>query len=125
MPIRPPKKSREEKLAKLTPDQEAELRRIEEDAIERFEGVVDELESALGLLRLGHHVGWKVLYLVHSKKTIRKYEDILGVKIRDIFPETGPSSYRSLGLRVAEKLSNFWKAVSGEEKVEGRRELQR
>jgi hypothetical protein len=125
VPIRPPKRSREEKLAKLTPEQDAELRRIEADAIDRFEGVVDELESALGLLRIGHHVGWKVLYLVHSKKTIRKYEDILGVKIRDVFPETGPSSYRSLGLRVAEKLSNFWKAVSGEEKVEGRRELQR
>ena len=49
------------------------------------------------MLRMGHHFGWKVLYIIHSRVTIRKYEKILDIKIRDIFAETGPSSYRSLG----------------------------
>ena len=63
---------------------------------------------------MGHHMGWKVLYLLHSKTTIRKYEEILGIKIRDLFPEEGPSAYRSRGLRIAKAASNFWKVISGE-----------
>ncbi len=112
-----------ERLAKLTPEQKAQLQEVEDQAIINFVGTLDELESALGMLRIGHHVGWKVLYMVHSKKTIRKYEEILDIKVRELFKERGPSADRSLGLAVADKLSNFWKAVSGEIKIENRREI--
>jgi len=108
------KKSQEDKLAKLTPAQRTELDRIELEAIANFEGVLDELEAALGVLRMGHHMGWKVLYIIHSKATIRKYEKILDIKIRDVFPEVGPSAYRSNGYRIVQKVSNFWKFISGE-----------
>lgn len=119
-----PKKPREEKLAKLTDEQKQRLHEIEEDAIANFSGQLDELESALGMLRLGHHYGWKVLYLVHSKRTIRKYEGILGdIRIRNIFPETGPSSYRSFGLALADKFSNFWKVVGGDIKIPDRKKV--
>lgn len=115
-----PKKSKEEKLHKLTEAQRKRLEEIEAEAIACFKGQLDELESALGMLRMGHHVGWKVLYLLHSKRTVRKYEAILTgdatepVRIRDLFDPTGPSSYRSFGLRLADAASNFWKAISGE-----------
>lgn len=117
------KKAREEKLAKLTPVQRRGLEDIEDYAILNFEGSFDELESALGMLRIGHHVGWKVLYIIHSKRTIRKYENILGVRVREIFPEVGPSSYRSLGFKIVERVSNFWKAISGEVEIKDRREI--
>ena len=120
----PKGKPREQVLAKLSDDQRNQLVDIEGNAIAGFTGQLDELESALGMLLMGHHFGWKVLYLIHSKKTIRKYEDILGIKIRDIFLETGPSSYRSVGLTLAMKASNFWKVVSGEEKIENRRKIE-
>ena len=97
-------------MAQVTLEQEEELRRIEREAFLNFEGQFDELEKALGLLRLGHHVGWKPIVLMHSKKTIAKYEEILGVKLRDVFPAEGPSADRSLGYRVARHLANFWKA---------------
>lgn len=115
---------RGQRLAILTQEQKDQLQAIEDRAIVEFVGQMDELESALGMLRVGHHMGWKVLYMVHSKKTIRKYEDILDIKIRDMFPERGPSSGRSTGLALAEKFSNFWKVVSGEVKVERRREIE-
>lgn len=118
-----PPKPREEKLAKLTDEQKVELHKIEEDAIANFSGQLDELESALGMLRMGHHFGWKVLYLIHSKRTIRKYEGMLGIKVRDVFPETGPSSYRSYGLALAEKFSNFWKVVGGDIKIPDRKKV--
>jgi hypothetical protein len=109
-----PKKSKEEKLAKLTPSQRAELDRIELDAIANYSGDLTELESALGMLRMGYHFGWKVLYIVHSKRTIRKYEEYLGIKVRELFPPTGPSSYRNNGYRIAEAATNFWKVISGD-----------
>jgi hypothetical protein len=120
----PKGKPKEQVLAKLSDDQRNQLVDIEGNAIAGFTGQLDELESALGMLLMGHHFGWKVLYLIHSKKTIRKYEDILGIKIREIFLETGPSSYRSVGLTLAMKASNFWKVVSGEEKIENRRKIE-
>lgn len=104
----------DQRLAKLTPEQKEQLQTIEDKAITNFVGMIDELESALGMLRIGHHVGWKVIYMVHSKKTVRKYEEILDIKVREIFPERGPSSGRSVGLALADKFTNFWKVVSGD-----------
>lgn len=113
----------DQRLAQLTSEQKLQLQSIEDEAISTFSGMLDELESALGMLRLGHHIGWRTLYILHSKKTIRKYEEILNIKIREIFDEEGPSSDRSVGLALAKKASNFWKAVSGEYKIENRREI--
>ena len=122
--LKMPSVPEDKRLAKLTSDQKAQLDDIIDRSISGAQGQLDELESALGMLLIGHHFGWKVLYLVHSKRTIRKYEDILGIKIREIFPEIGPSSPRSVGLAVAEKYPNFWKVVSGEIKIPRRREVE-
>jgi hypothetical protein len=117
-----PVKPKAEKLKQLTPEQEAQLREIEGNAIANFQGDLDQLEAALGMLRLGHHVGWRVLYMVHSKRTIRIYEDILKIKVRDIFEDTGPSSYRSIGFNLASRFSNFWKVAGGEIKIPRRKD---
>jgi hypothetical protein len=102
------------RLAPLTPDQVWQLYEIERKAIARFRGMFDELEAAIGMLHLGYHLGWKPLVLIHNKRTIRKYEEILDINIRELFPEEGPSAERSLGFSIALKIGNFWKAVSGE-----------
>ena len=92
-----------------------EYSKIVVGATKRFRGQAQELESAIGMLFLGHMFGWKVLYLTHSKATIRKYEKILGISVRETFPEVGPEAERSMGFRLAQKFSNFWKLVSGSE----------
>ena len=92
-------------------------------AVLNFRGGSDELEGAIGMYMLGRHVGWRVLMLLHSKRTIRKYEGILGINIREEFPEEGPDADRSMGYRIARELSNFWKVVSGEAKIDNRRVL--
>lgn len=115
-----PKKSRDEKLKKLTEKERAQLERIQAQAIGDFKGDMHDLEAALGMLLIGHHVGWKVLYIIHSKRTVRKYEEILTgdskepVRIRDLFQPDGPSSYRSAGFQIVEKVSNFWKVINNE-----------
>ena len=111
-------------VAKLTDAQRADLDRIERDAFLTYNGHFDELEKAIGILRLGHHVGWKPLVLIHSKKTIAKYEEILDIKFTEFFLPEGPSAERSLAYRYVLKLSNFWKAVSGETPVPNRQQFE-
>jgi len=110
-------------LPSPTSEEALQLMVIADRAMLKFRGQGDELESALGMLFVGRRYGWKVLYLVHSKRTVAKYEAILGIDVREFFPETGPLTPRSMGFRVSEVIGNFWKAVSGEVKVPGRRQL--
>jgi ribosome-binding protein aMBF1 (putative translation factor) len=107
-------------LAKLSDEQQERLEQIERGAFLHFEGSLDDLEKALGILHLGHHVGWRPLVLIHSKRTIAKFEQILDIRLRDEFPEEGPSAERSHAYVLARKLSNFWKAVSGETPIQDR-----
>jgi hypothetical protein len=93
--------------------------------IQRFSGPLDELEAALGMYLLGRHVGWKVLYLIHTKRTVAKYEAILGIDVRSEFQEEGPGASRSLAFSAAKQFSNFWKVVSGEQKLDLDRDQRR
>lgn len=102
------------RLAAYSLDRVQRLYEIEREAVARFYGDLDELESAIGMLHLGDHLGWKPLVLIHNKRTIRKYEEILGITVREFFPEEGPSAERSIGYKIVKKIGNFWKAVSGE-----------
>lgn len=113
------------RLAPLTQDQVWEMHQIESKAFANFHGMIDEYEAAVGMMHLGHHLGWKPLVLIHNKRTIRKYEEILGIDIREMFPEEGPSADRSLGYSIAKKLGSFWKAVSGELKDDSLRTQRR
>lgn len=117
-----PNKPKDPKTYRLTPAQEEELRDIEASAIANFKGDLTQLEAALGMLRMGHRVGWKVLYIIHTKQTVRNYEAILGVRIRDIFDEIGPGSERSIGFNLARRFSNFWKVAGGDIKIPRRRD---
>lgn len=118
-----PRKRPRPHIAPLTNEQAQALLKLVEDRSYEFVGNFDELESAMGMLFLGPLIGWKVLVLIHNKRTIRKYEEILGINIREAFPPEGPFTYKSLGYEVVQKLQKFWKGVSGEIAVEGRREL--
>ena len=91
-----------------------QLYEIEREAVARFSGDFDDLEAAIGVLHLGDHLGWKPLVLIHNKRTIRKFEEILRINIREFFDGEGPSASRSMGYTIAKKIGNFWKAVSGE-----------
>lgn len=79
-----------------------------------FRGNVNELEQAIGVWVVGRQFGWKVMLLVHDRKTLAKYEKILGVNFREELPEIGKYADKSIAWKAAKKLANFWKAVKGE-----------
>ncbi len=110
-------------IPKLPIEEAQQYMEIVDRAVINFRGQADELENAIGMLMIGRIYGWKVLVIVHNKRTIKKYEEILGINIREMFPPEGPLAHKSLGYKFASTVSNFWKAVSGDIKVENRREI--
>lgn len=91
-----------------------ELARIADRAFEGFKGDSRTLQAAVGMLFIGRRFGWKVLFLIHDRKTVRKYEKILGIDVRQQFPPVGDRAEKSIAYLAVQKVSNFWKAVRGE-----------
>ena len=112
-----------EALALLSDDEKVDAFDKAGIAIANFSGSLEELEKAIGMLVVGYHFGWKVLLLVHSKRTIKKYEKILDINIKEFFPAEGRSAKRSMGLGLAKQIGNFWQVVSGDIKVKNRRDI--
>jgi hypothetical protein len=123
MHTNPQKQANLRKMPFPTTDRATEILRLEREAIANFRGHFDDLELAIGILHLGDYLGWKPLVLIHNKRTIRKFEEILNVNIREMFPPEGVGAERSLGYIFAKKIGKFWKAVSGDVHVENRREI--
>ena len=111
------------KMSCPTTERANELQCIEREAIANFQGQFDDLELALGVLRLGDYLGWKPLVLIHNKRTIRKIEEVLNIGLRDFFPPEGVMAERSVGYLFAKKINKFWKVVSGDIPGENRREI--
>lgn len=101
-------------MNKLSDKQLVEL--LDKVVIE-FKGDITQMESAIGMLMMARHFGWKVALLIHDRQTIKKYEKILGITLRDIVPEVGKYAHKSVAWLAVQKISSFWKAVKGE--IEG------
>jgi len=83
-------------------------------SIQSFKGDTRKLSNAIGYVMIGRRLGWKVMLLMHDRKSIKLYEQILGIDSRQEFPEYGPLAEKSVAYRALKKVSNFWKAVKGE-----------
>ena len=98
------------------PLSDKEICRIANDAIESFKGVTGTLNSAIGMLHLGNRTGWRPLFMMFDKRTISRHEKILDIKFKEILPEEGDRAEKSVAWSLYKKMkvTNFWKAVSGE-----------
>jgi hypothetical protein len=85
---------------------------IIKDACTRFQGNCAVLESAIGALCWGRVVGWHGVRVMHSSRTMRAYEKILGVKFREVLPPTTDHSERLAGIRMAKSLGKFWQVIT-------------
>ena len=83
-----------------------------ENAMQEFSGDMTVLESAIGARIVGHRFGWQALRVIHATRTLRKYEEVLGIKLRDVIPERTDDSRRVNGVRVADTFDKFWQAIS-------------
>lgn len=124
MATKTPRKPSRPRMLAVDRDESKRLVDIVDNAIYEFEGDIDHLESAIGMLFLGRQVGWRPLLLVHNKNTIRRNEQILGIEIRKFLPKETPRSDKLLVYKIVKGMGNFWKAVSGDISVGDRKKAQ-
>jgi hypothetical protein len=92
-----------------------EVLRLVDEAVDRFDGNLNDLGSAIGMLMLARRYGWRVVLLIHSPGTVRKYLKILGLpNLREVAPEVGELAQRSKAWRLVDGTSSFWKVVRGQ-----------
>jgi len=84
-----------------------------EGTIKNFKGDLSDLCSAVGALVVGRYMGWRVIKIIFSPLTYRKYRKVLGVDYKDILSEEDQYSNKSVGLKLAKKLDDFWDIVHG------------
>ena len=82
--------------------------------IKQYVGTLDTLSNAIGYLMVSRKFGWKPMLLIHSIKSIKKYEEILDFDSREAFEPVGELARKSIAWIAVQKISNFWKAVKGE-----------
>jgi hypothetical protein len=84
---------------------------IFEAAWKRYEGDVTVIESAFGALLIGRYLGWHALRLLHPR-AFKTYEQVLGVRFRDVLPDRGPDVECLAGMRTLDEIGRFWQVVS-------------
>ena len=118
--------ARRKRITPLVSKDEAKQRHdLIDAAIHRYQGPLDELEAAIGMYMLGRHMGWKVLYMIHTTRTIKKYEEILGITLADVCEPFGPDAESANAYKALQAAESFWKIVSGNEKLPLTREERR
>jgi hypothetical protein len=85
---------------------------IIDKAWEEYKGDVTVLNSAIGALVMGRHVGWQGVRVMYARVTYTRYEKILGIKFRDVLPERGKDAERLRGIRIIDGIGKFWQAIS-------------
>lgn len=93
------------------------------DSIESYRGHVSTIETAIGAIVVGQKYGWRVLRMVHSANTMKKYEKAIGLKYEDICPESTEHSKRNIGFRFAQTIGKYWDVVMGRQKVDRKAEI--
>jgi hypothetical protein len=87
-------------------------------AYKGYKGDIRDLERAIGTLFVGRFTGWKPIYLMQDRKSLKKYESFLGIRFQDVLVDEGRDANRSMAWslleRAKEKLTSFWAVVRGE-----------
>ena len=96
------------------PDRTIELFSQFDKKLESISGDSGLFERAVGTYFVGRRVGWKILYIWHDRKTLKKYEEILGISFRDEFEEFGDLAKKTAAYKGLKLVTNFWKAIKGE-----------
>jgi hypothetical protein len=86
-----------------------------EDSLKEFQGDVTDFYTAVGMVVVGRLLGWKVMRLVSSRKTWTLANELFGdIKAPGyLMKERGDYWRKSVGLRVADVLGDYWEYVQG------------
>lgn len=81
--------------------------------MENFQGDLTDLADAVGAFNLGRVYGWKVLRIIYSPVTYRKYQKIIGLDFKLVLKDKTEFSLRNKGYSLASDLGKYWETVQG------------
>ena len=101
-----------------------ELAQAIDKVCSEYHGQLDDLYQSIGLLVAGQLFGWRVMRLVSSRTNWKVATELFG-DLKELMPREGVYAHRSIGLKLANELGDYWKVVRGLIKVpeQKRREL--
>lgn len=102
-------------MEKMTPEQ---LVAHIEAVVKDYEGDVQHLYGAIGVLSVADLFGWRVLRITLSGSTYTKYQRILGIDFKTQFLPEGRYAGKSIGLDRVKKAENFWEVVRGQASID-------
>ena len=114
--------TKKKKLAPVTPLLKMPKAKEEQlcSRIAEFQGLGTTLESAVGALVVGQHYGTRVLRMIHSPSTYRKYEQILGFSFEEVCQPETHLSEKNVGITISKSIGVFWDIVMGRKKVKNK-----
>jgi hypothetical protein len=89
-----------------------QLSRQIESVCEEFKGQVPDLYQMVGVVVVGRLFGWRVVRLTVSRRMWESVTRNFGDP-KVWMPERGRLAYKSLGLKVVDKLGDYWDFVNG------------
>ena len=87
------------------------LKKIEE-VTKDFHGQIDHLYEAVGMIIIGRLFGWKVMRLASSRRCWTTATKLFGDP-KELMNEREKYAYKSLGLKIADVATDYWKIVMG------------
>lgn len=96
----------------LSPELTAEIERV----CTEYDGQLDDLYQSIGLLVAGQLFGWRVMRLVAQRQNWRDATHLFG-DLKERMPERGDLWYRSVGLKLADDLQDYWNIIKGVVKI--------
>jgi hypothetical protein len=93
-----------------------EMLELIEKVSDEYTGQGDDLGAAIGILVLSRLFGWRVMRLISSRRHWQVATKSFG-DIKKLTPERGKLARKSLGLKIADELGNYWDLITGKIKV--------
>jgi hypothetical protein len=78
-----------------------------------FDGQIDDLYSAVGMVVVGRLFGWRVMRLAAPRRVWTTASDLFGDP-KVLMSERGELYWRSVGCRVADAAGDYWRYVRGQ-----------
>lgn len=89
-----------------------ELNQKIEQVCEEFHGQLDHLYQAVGMIVVGRYFGWRVMRLVAPARTWRLATKLFGDP-KLLMPERGRLAHKSVGLKLADRIGDYWGIIRG------------
>lgn len=89
-----------------------ELNKRIEDVCEDFKGQIPDLYQMVGIVVVGRLFGWRVVRLTASRRMWMQVTRTFGDP-KEWMPERGRLAYKSVGLKVIDKLGDYWDFING------------